>query len=563
MNNIWEEIKAKIDIVDVISEYVKVIPNGQNFKALSPFKREKTPSFIISPTKQIWHDFSTGKGGDIFGFICEIENITRAEALKKLAKKAGVELAKQPPKTPEQIQKQQQQITRLEAGFKLLDWAAKLYNSVLLKLLQDRHNEVTKYCLKRGLSSEIIDQFKIGYAPKSSFLLEIIKKNGIDLDLAVDCGLLKRTETKTTDKFSDRLIIPIHSLDSKTVGFTARVLPYDKTDRPKYLNSSQSEWFDKGKLWFGLNLARKDIIVDKKAVIVEGNMDVIAAFGRGLTTTIASQGTSFTLDQLSLIKRFCSEIIVAFDNDSAGKVAAQKLFLQGSELGLEVKQLVIPDEFKDLDEYLQTLDKKQLHLSDFTIQPYLDVWLSENDINLRSIKTDVQKKSILQVIPLISSLDSISQNQYVKKLAAITGLNQTTLLSLVSAKHKHTPTSTKSEKDFFISPKQDTANNSLVTLLNLLTIQAFAPSKFEIKHVEILCEIIVYILGMEPTTMEELIAEKKDELELIWQEIKVEVNQSYVNRIISVLTSTIDQNVSLFFLNPELKERYLLLKQSL
>jgi DNA primase len=561
MNSIWDEIKAKLDIVDVISEYVKVIPNGQNFKALSPFKREKTASFIISPVKQIWHDFSTGKGGDIFGFICEIENISRSDALKKLAKKAGVELEKQLPKTPKQIELEKTKISRLEAGYKLLDWTAKLYNSVLLKLLQDRNNEVTKYCIKRGLSSEIIDLFKIGYAPKQGFLLEIIKKNGIDLALAIDCGLLKEREGRYSDKFSDRLMIPIASIDSKTVGFTARVLPYDTTDRPKYLNSSQSDWFDKGKLWFGLNLARKEIIVEKKAILVEGNMDVIAAFGKGLTTTIASQGTSFTINQLLLIKRFCNELILAFDNDSAGKQAAQKLYMQGSEIGLEIKQLIIPSQFKDLDEYLFSLDSSSVSLAQLQYLPFMDTWLAEHELSLKSSKSDVQKQSILQAVPLINVFDSISQNQYIKKLSVITGLNQTTLSNLLTAKSSVNPV--VSQPEAAQNKVQDQQNNIRVSLLHLLAIYSVENNQFQFKKVELITEIIYFILGSEFTTLQLIIQEKKDELELIWSQIKIETTQNSVDTLTSVLITSIDQQVSTFFLNPTLKEKYLSLKQLL
>lgn len=421
--NVWDEIKSKLDIVDVISEYIPVQASGANFRALSPFKKEKTPSLMISQQKQIWHDFSSGRGGDIFGFVMQMENMTRAEVLRKLAEKAGVKLVRQ----FKEEQMSDEEKTLKEAGYEVLAWTAELYHKVLKKIVTERSNPVTQYCISRGLTDELIDLFQIGYVPKNNYLKTLLEKENQSTALFEKVQLLIEKNGQLKDKFSDRLMIPIRDVQGKVVGFTGRVLPYDTTDRPKYLNSSQSPWFDKGRLWFGLDLAKRSILLEKKAIVVEGNMDVIAAFGVDLTNTIASQGTSFTTEQLQMLKRTTTKLVLAFDNDVAGQTASEKFFLAGTPLGFQIFTFAIPQNYKDLDEYLKKEDPKSLE-EEF----YIERWLEVHRTRLTSTDTVEQKQAIHDCARLLTVVDDITREQYARKLHILTGISVLTVNKLIA-----------------------------------------------------------------------------------------------------------------------------------
>jgi DNA primase len=432
--SVWEDIKSRVAVEDVISEYIPIRPAGANFRCVCPFHQEKNPSLIISPAKSIWHCFGCGAGGDIFKFVMDYENITKQETLVKLAKKAGVQLEELKPQTLEQEIVTKSKASKYEKGQKLLNWSTLLYHSILLKILQDRSHLITQYCISRGLTQEIIVQFQLGYAPKGNFLMQFTTKQNLDKDLLIDIGLVKVAENgENKDKYSDRLMIPIINDKQNVVGFTGRVLPYDKTDRPKYLNSPQTDWFNKSALWFGLNMAKKSIIQNKKALIVEGNMDVIAAVKGGFDYTVASQGTSFTEQQLQNLFKLTKIIQVAFDNDNAGKIAGNKLFAEASRIGFTVYKVMIPEDYKDLDEYIQV---KQVSVDNLEIVPYMDYILKEYYTRLNSNHTDEQKKTILEVVDFMVYFDSISTDQYISRLHDLTGVSKNVLEKTLEEKRK-------------------------------------------------------------------------------------------------------------------------------
>jgi DNA primase len=446
MSNVWQDIKDRLSVEEVIQEYIPVISQGGSYKAVCPFHREKSPSLIISSDKRIWHCFGCGAGGDVFAFVTQIENITKKEALEKLAKKAGVKLEKlafsstaKPGADTESINTHQQTTSNFQQGLKLLEWSGVVYHKILLKVLQDRNNPITQYCLNRGLTQEIIQQFKLGYAPKGNFLLELVKKHGISIDLMLSIGVLKNKNPNDSnnpndvvdfallsDKFADRLMIPVFNRQAQLVGFTGRVLPYDKSERPKYLNSPQTDWFNKSDLWYGWNLAKAQIIQAKKALIVEGNMDVVSGFKHGFEYTLASQGTSFTETQLKVLKTITRTIWLAFDNDEAGKISSDKFFKSASGFGFTVYKVLIPLEYKDLDDYLSGQNPDKLEVA-----PYLDWILNQRSISLQSTDSTVQKNNILSVLDLMQNMDALSKEQYLKKLSEISKISINTLQSFL------------------------------------------------------------------------------------------------------------------------------------
>jgi DNA primase len=445
MSNVWQDIKDRLSVEEVIQEYVPVISQGGSSKVVCPFHREKSPSLIINNDKGIWHCFGCGAGGDVFAFVTQIENITKKEALEKLAKKAGVKLEKltstnsiRSESGSEIVTEKHESTSTFQQGLKLLEWSGDVYHKILLKVLQDRNNPITQYCLDRGLTQEIIQKFKLGYAPKGNFLLELVKKHGMSTDLMLSIGVLKLKAstdnnpsqvvdvTQLSDKFADRLMIPVLNRQAQLVGFTGRVLPYDKTERPKYLNSPQTEWFNKSDLWYGWNLAKAQIIQTKRALIVEGNMDVISSFKHGFEYTIASQGTSFTETQLKVLKSITKTIWLAFDNDEAGKISSDKFFKSASGFGFTVHKVLIPSDYKDLDDYLSAQNPQRLE-----VVAYLDWILNERGIELRSSDSAVQKNTILGMLDLMQNLDALSKEQYLKKLSDISKISLNTLQSFL------------------------------------------------------------------------------------------------------------------------------------
>lgn len=513
--SVWEDIKSRIAIEDVISEYIQIKPAGTNFRCVCPFHQEKNPSLIISSIKGIWHCFGCGAGGDIFKFVMDYENISKQETLVKLAKKAGVQLEELKPKTLEEEIISKSKISKFEKGHKLLDWSAQVYHTILLKILQDRNHPITKYCLNRGLDQNVIEKFRLGYAPRGGLMMSFVIKGQLEKELLTDIGLLKITENgEHRDKYSDRLMIPVINEKQNVVGFTGRVLPHDKTDRPKYLNSPQTDWFNKSTLWFGMNMAKKFIIQSKKALIVEGNMDVIAAVKGGFDYTIASQGTSFTEAQLNSLFKLTKTIEVAFDNDNAGKIAGNKLFSEASRIGFSVYKVIILEDFKDLDEYIQA---KKVSVNELEIIPYMDYVLKEYYTRLNSTHADEQKKTILEVVDFMIHFDSISTDQYITRICELTGISRNVIENTLKEKRKNTSFSNKSMEQIdevdlsHIKSKQNKVASIYIAFQNLLLSYGDNPV---LENLFILLREFLPQLT-EYETLQSYKSDKQDELDLI------------------------------------------------
>jgi DNA primase len=559
--NVWEEIKSKLDIVDVISEYISVKPSGANYKALSPFKKEKTPSLMISQTKQIWHDFSTGEGGDIFKWVMAMEQCTKAEALQKLAKKAGIKLESQRitnSKTTQAVDDKRVQ------GQQLIQWAAQIYHSILKKILSERNHPITQYCISRKLTNDVIDTFHLGYAPAKNALYTLLKNKHPELiSLAIETGILTRNNDTGAikDKFSDRLMIPIDTADGNIIGFTGRVLPHDTNEnRPKYLNSPQSDWFDKSSLWFRLSKAKKAILQEKKVILVEGNMDVIALHGKGYNHALASQGTSFTTRQLEILKRFTKQVLIAFDNDTAGQQAGEKLFIQTSLMGFDVFQVLIPNQYKDIDEYLNSSSiHGPNHEFRLEYKPYMEAWISKYRAQLTSSDSAEQKKYIEQAIQLISVLDDISQEQYTQILSSITNIQANTIQKLIQKNQtKNSPIDTI--KTEFVLPTNP-ASEIEKYWKNILAHNSSHP---EILSSEIIQNIATLLHSMNiisSTSVAEYIQDNIDELELITEYNKEEKKET--DHSIKTLITLLDTQVSgISSLGENAIQLYVSIKQS-
>ena len=306
-----DEIRESCDIVDVISDYVKLQPSGRNYKALSPFTKEKTPSFFVSPDKQIYKCFSSGKGGNVFTFIMEMEKISFPEAVEITAKRCGVDISKyvKGPAAPDPAE-----LTTHET----LKWAARLFNRLLNSA--DGQEGLKYFITKRGLSQKTITTFGLGYAPNQwEYLLSHAKRSDKPLDHLVKTGLVYHNQKKNSyyDYFRNRAMFPIFSIGGQVVGFGGRTLSNDK-NVPKYVNSPESRVFDKSKVLYGLHAAKEAIRKQGLAILVEGYMDVLALHQAGLNNAVASCGTALTREQAKILRRYTEEVLFIYDGDEAG-----------------------------------------------------------------------------------------------------------------------------------------------------------------------------------------------------------------------------------------------------
>jgi DNA primase len=308
--SVVDDVKARLDIVDVVSGYVSLQKAGRNYKALCPFHQERTPSFVVFPDTQTWRCFGAcAEGGDVFGFVMKAEGWEFAEALRELAKRAGVELT---PYTPAQDQ-QQAETERLRG---LLEETARFFHQQLLE--RPEAQIVRDYVARRGLNEQTVETFMLGYAPDDwRQALQHLQMLGYSQDEVVEVGVAIRNEQgHVYDRFRHRLVIPIRDGRGNTVGFGARGLEKDAT--PKYLNSPQSSLFDKSRLLFGFDMARRTIRETETVVVVEGYMDVMQAHQAGYLNVVAQMGTALTEEQLRQLDRYANRLILALDPDAAG-----------------------------------------------------------------------------------------------------------------------------------------------------------------------------------------------------------------------------------------------------
>lgn len=337
MNDAKEEIRARLPIEDVVGQYIELKRAGRTLKGRSPWGVDKTPSFMVSPDKGIWHDFSANKGGDIFSFVMEVEGISFREALEKLAAQAGVELKKYSGGDLEIAKKK----TRAREA---LEFATKYYQVCLAK-----NKSVCDYVFyKRNLTRNTIKDFRIGYAPKTGrALLDFLKKKGYKTPELESAGLLNQYGG---DLFRGRMVIPFIDTNGNVIGYTARVL--DKSE-PKYLNTPETFLFNKSRYIFGLYQAKDSIRRTDYVVIVEGNMDVISSHQAGVKQAVATSGTAMTEQHLKILSRLTSDVRLAYDGDDAGIAATERAINLAGNLGINLSVISDYQGAKDPDELIQ------------------------------------------------------------------------------------------------------------------------------------------------------------------------------------------------------------------
>jgi DNA primase len=331
------------DIVDVISDFVTLKKSGANYKGLSPFTNEKTPSFMVSPSKGIFKDFSSGKGGNVVGFLMEHEKLSYPEALRYLARKYNIPVEEKEP-TPEEIQQKNER----ESLMAVTSFAQKYFSRQLES--EEGRAIGLSYLRKRGFRDDVIRKFQLGYSPedRTAFTREA-GRSGYKKDYLVKTGLSIERDAYLFDRFAGRIIFPIHALSGSVIGFGGRILRSDK-NLAKYQNSPESDIYHKSRVLYGLFQAKKSIVSGERCYLVEGYTDVIALQQAGIENVVASSGTALTTEQIRLIKRFTPNITILYDGDEAGIRASFRGIDMILEEGMNVKVVMLP-EGEDPDSY--------------------------------------------------------------------------------------------------------------------------------------------------------------------------------------------------------------------
>ena len=401
-----EEIRSRLNIEDVIGEYVELKRAGRSYKGLSPFTGEKTPSFFVSPEKNIWHDFSSNKGGDVFAFVMEAEGMDFRQAMEFLARKAGVDLSEY---QSAGAKKRNAYKKRLLAANEL---AARYFQQSLL-----RSQQAIEYVFKqRGLSRQTVQNFQIGYAPDSgTALLAALEKRGFTKREINDAGLLNRYGK---DLFRGRMMIPLMDQGGQVIGFTGRIIG-NVPNAPKYLNTPQTLLYDKGRHIFALSQAKEAIRKSGFVVMVEGNLDVVSSHQAGVAQTVATAGTSMTENHLKAVKRLTSDVRLCYDSDKAGVAATERAIEMASHEGVELTIISLPDGAKDPDELIKS--SVQAWREAVTRNEPAVEWVLRQHAERCDLNTAVGRRTFTTAaLRIVRGLaDPVEREYYIKRIAAM------------------------------------------------------------------------------------------------------------------------------------------------
>lgn len=456
-----EEIKLKTDIVELINEFVPLKKAGRNFKANCPFHQEDTPSFVVSPERQIFKCFGCGEAGDAIAFLMKMENMDFAEALEVLAKKVGITLESFKSGGKEQ---------KKQALYKINHLASEYYHYLLMS--HPVGKKALNYLLQRGISKDLITHFKIGYAPPFwdgaiSFLSKKKKHALSDLE---EAGLIikGRSQGSFYDRFRDRITFPLFDHRENVCGFSGRVL--DNQKQAKYVNTPETLIYHKSNLLFGLNYVKNEIKKEENVIVVEGEMDMISSWKAGVKNVVAIKGTALTDEQLKLLSRFTKKIKLALDQDAAGDLASRRAIEAAEKLDMIIEIIKVKGG-KDPDEVAQSNPKmwraqvkKAISIYDFLIDSSLSRFDKETVEGKRRISQEV--------IPFLAVVSSkVVQAHYAKKLADALDVSEESVIAeienfLKSAKDKSVPyKAIKNFKEKTVSSRREVLEEYLLSLL--------------------------------------------------------------------------------------------------
>ena len=422
-----DKIFSTIRVEEIIGEYVQLKRAGSNFKGLSPFHEEKTPSFVVSPSKQIWKDFSSGKGGSAITFLMEIENFTYPEALRHAAKKYGIEIEEDQIEYSEEQKKAQ---TERELLYKIHDVANNFYQEILWENEEGKTIGLS-YFKERELHDDIIKKFQLGYSPeKKDAFTKFALEKGYEKEILEKSGISIFPENTPTgiDRFRERVIFPIHSFSGRVLGFGARILK-SNVKTAKYLNSPETEIYHKSNVLYGLNQSKQAISRENLCLLVEGYMDVISLHQSGIENVVASSGTALTTEQIKLIKRLTENVTILFDGDAAGIKASFRSIDMLLTEGMNIRVVLFPDgddpdsfARKNPREFVENFIKNQAKdFIDFKAEILLKE--AEND----PIKKAEAIRDIVKSVGFVSN--ALKQEVYLKQVSTKFELSEQSLFN--------------------------------------------------------------------------------------------------------------------------------------
>jgi DNA primase len=407
MNNNVEEVKSRLNIVDVVGEYVRLTKAGANWKGLCPFHHEKSPSFMVNEEKQIFHCFGCTKGGDVISFVMEMESLEFREALKILAEKAGVELDEY----------KSQDSGNKKRIMSALELSAKFYETQLWNGMGK--DKILKYLYDRGLTDKSIKKFRLGYAPNGwDNIIKFLTGRGYSMEEIMQTGLLVQKDNRAGyyDRFRNRIMFPIVDIMGNVIGYSARVAPGGDETQAKYINTPETVVYHKSKVLYGISHAKNDIKQKNYTLLVEGNMDVIASSQAGIQNVVAVSGTALTFDQITILKRYSQNIAMLFDMDNPGQQAAQKSADICFQKGVNVKIVTLKDG-KDAADVVQKdpqLLLKAVKESVGAMEYFFNMALKKYDKNSASGKNNIAKEILAHVANMENKIE---RSHWIKKIA--------------------------------------------------------------------------------------------------------------------------------------------------
>lgn len=455
--NTIQQITNRIDIIDIVGEFVKLKKRGTNYIGNCPFHNEKTPSFTVSPAKEIYKCFGCGKSGNSITFLMEHEKYSYVEALRWLAARYNIEIEE-----TETSPEQKQQILTSESLHVINNFAQKFFSHQLFETDEGRTIALS-YLKERGFREDSIQKFQIGYNPDSrDALTKELLANQFNRELLPKTGLVAlRNNEELVDNYRNRIIFPIHGNNGKIIGFGARII--GKNDRaPKYINTPENEIYVKSRILYGLYQAKMAIDKADECLLVEGYTDVVSLHQAGIENVVASGGTSLTTDQIRLIKKYTDNLTIIYDGDSAGVKAALRGLDMALEEGLNVRLVLIPDN-EDPDSYVNKVGVTAFN--DFVAKSKKDFIIFQLEVMLKEAGTDVSKKSTVvnQIAETLSKInkaeDFTRQQDYIRQCSSLLKIDEAGLTNLVN-KYKRDKISKEEKKTL----SQDEANARLADI---------------------------------------------------------------------------------------------------
>ena len=512
-------------VEEVISDFIQLKKSGSNFKGLSPFTDEKTPSFMVSPAKQIWKDFSSGKGGNVVAFLMEHDQLSYPEAIKYLAKKYNIDIIE-----TQLTDNQKEKINEKEKLFIVAN-KAKDFFKTQLNSTDFGKNIAKNYLTERGFGDQIIDEFEIGCLTDHSYTLKsFLVENGYEIEDLIKIGLVS-SKTKD-DIYKSRIIFPIKTISGRTAGFGARTLKLN-TKSAKYINSPESEIYNKSKILFGLSKSKNEIVKKDNCFVVEGYTDVMRFHQKGVKNVVSSSGTALSKDQINIIRRLSKNITVIYDSDKAGINATERSVDMILEQGMNINIVLLPEN-EDPDSFAK--NKNESEILNFLNENSVDfIEFKANILNKTLKNTPSEKAKVINdlIISISKIPDRIKQEIYIRHCSEIMNISEQTLFNVLSQISGIKIQTKKFQSPVFnVSPQQNTVD------------QVY---ELEKKIIEIL---ILY--GDKKVVFDEIKISKSEEGDVVYKNVKIE-SQVFEKVFLDLQSDEIE------FANPEFKELYRLI----